>query len=40
MKGMYSVNCIMVIQYFRTVDETGYLLLVMVEKGGWGITKI
>jgi len=24
----------MVIHNFRTVDETGYLLLVMVEKGG------
>jgi hypothetical protein len=29
----------MVIDNFRTVEETGYLLLVMVEKGGYGITK-
>jgi hypothetical protein len=29
----------MVIHNFRTVDETGYLLLVVVEKGGWGVTK-
>jgi hypothetical protein len=29
----------MVIHKFRTVDETGYLLLVVVEKGGWAITK-
>jgi hypothetical protein len=29
----------MVIHNFRTVDETGYLLLVMVENGGKGITK-
>jgi hypothetical protein len=29
----------MVIHNFRTVDETGYLLLVMVEKRGYGITK-
>jgi hypothetical protein len=29
----------MVIHNFRTMDKTGYLLLVMVEKGGQGITK-
>jgi hypothetical protein len=29
----------MVIHNFRTVDETGYLLLVMVEKEGYVITK-
>jgi hypothetical protein len=29
----------MVIHNFRTMDKTGYLLLVMVEKGGYGITK-
>jgi len=29
----------MVIHNFRTVDGTGYLLLVMVEKGGQGVTK-
>jgi hypothetical protein len=28
----------MIINNFRTVDETGYLLLVVVEKGGSGIT--
>jgi hypothetical protein len=28
----------MVIHNFTIVDGTGYLLLVMVEKGGWGIT--
>jgi hypothetical protein len=28
----------MVINNFRTVDETGYLLLVVVEKGGSVIT--
>jgi hypothetical protein len=27
-------NCIMEIHSFRTVDETDYLLLVMVKKGG------
>jgi hypothetical protein len=32
-------NCITVIHTFRTMDETEYLLLVVVEKGGWGITK-
>jgi len=30
----------MVIYNFRTVDETGYLLLVMFEKGGQVITII
>jgi hypothetical protein len=29
----------MVIHDFRTMDKTGYLLLVMVEKAGLGITK-
>jgi hypothetical protein len=29
----------MVIHNFRTVDKTGNLLLVVAEKGGWGITK-
>jgi len=29
----------MVIHNFRTVDETGYLLQVMAEKGGLRITK-
>jgi hypothetical protein len=29
----------MAIHNFRTVDETGYLLLVMDEKGVQGITK-
>jgi len=30
----------MAIHNFRTVDETVYLLLVMVKKGGYGITRI
>jgi hypothetical protein len=38
-EGNVFGNCIMVIHNFRTVDETGYLLLVVVEKGGWAITK-
>jgi hypothetical protein len=38
-EGNVFRNCIMVIHNFRTVDETGYLLLVVVEKGGWAITK-
>ena len=33
MKGMSSAKCIMVILSFRTVDGTGYLPLVIVEKG-------
>jgi len=33
-KGNVFLKCIMVIRNFITVDETGYLLLVMVEKGG------
>jgi len=38
-EGNVFHNCIMVIHNFRTVDETGYLVLVVVEKGGWTITK-
>jgi hypothetical protein len=30
----------MAIHNFRTVEETEYLLLVMDEKGGYGLTKI
>ena len=33
-EGNVFLKCIMVIHNFRAVDETGYLLLVMVEKGG------
>ena len=33
-EGNVFHNCIMEIHNFRTVYETGYLLLVMVEKGG------
>jgi len=33
-EGNVFCNCIMVIHNFRIVDETEYLLLVMVEKGG------
>jgi hypothetical protein len=32
-EGNVFHNCIMVIHNFRTVDETGYMLLVIVEKG-------
>jgi len=33
-EGNVFCNCIMVIHNFKTVDGAGYLLLVMVEKGG------
>jgi len=33
-EGNVFRNCIMVIHNFITVDGTGYLLLVMVEKEG------
>jgi len=38
-EGNVFHNSIMLIHSFRTVDETGYLLLVIVEKGEQGITK-
>jgi len=34
-----KISGIMVIHNFRTVDEIGYLLLLMVVKGVQGITK-
>jgi len=33
-EGNVICNCIMVIHNFIAVDGTGYLLLVMAEKGG------
>jgi len=38
-KENFFCNCILVIHNFRTMDETGYLLLVMVEKGGYVLPK-
>jgi len=39
-EGNVFCNCIMVIHNFIVVDGTGYLLLVMADKGGKGITMI
>jgi len=38
-EGNVFCICIMVIHNFITVDGTGYLLLVGVENGVYGITK-